>query len=131
MKTKRFNEKVAKAKKFVKNLSAHSLTDNETLLLARGIKYIINPTNRNAQTAIMNDFMEFQRKIRLLYLHKDKEEYKLHPFYKNTGFKPHYSCPTVENYLFATRMEISKINISKHKSNISYGERTAIKINKL
>ena len=67
--------------------------------------------------------------IRLTYLYKngDETDYIKHPFYTNTGYKPQFSCPAVENYLFATKVELSKIDICKQKSNITKGERLALK----
>ena len=118
---------VKNAKLFVKNLSGHNLTDHETLLLAKGVKFIINPSNKNAIRNVMEDFDEFSRKLRCRYLYNDGRIYKRHPFYINSGYKPLDSCPAIENYIFSTKIELSRMKINKHTRNISAEELSAIR----
>ncbi|CAG2206273.1 unnamed protein product [Mytilus edulis] len=118
---------VKNAKLFVKNLSGHNLTDHETLLLAKGVKFIINPSNKNAIRNVMEDFDEFSRKLRCRYLYNDGRIYKRQPFYINSGYKPLDSCPAIENYIFSTKIELSRMKINKHTRNISAEELSAIR----
>ena len=121
------NDKITKAKTFVRNLSGKHLTNNEYLLLAKGIKYIISPSNKLTKKEIIKDFDEFSRKLRCMYLFEDGTKYEPHPFYTNTGYKPKTSCNAIENYIFATKLELSKLSITKRKSNITKAELEALK----
>ncbi|CAC5405877.1 unnamed protein product [Mytilus coruscus] len=118
---------VKNAKLFVKNLSGHNLTDHETLLLAKGVKFKINPSNKNAIRNVMKDFDEFSRKLRCRYLFNDGRIYKIHPFYINSGYKPLDSGAAIENYIFSTKIELSRMKINKHTRNISAEELSAIR----
>ena len=121
-----FDNKITNAKKFVKNLSGKHLTNEEYIILAKGIKYVISPSNRLTKKEIIKDFDEFSRKLRCMYLFNDGTIYDPHPFYINTGYKPKTSCNAIENYIFATKLELSKLSIEKRKSNITKGELEAL-----
>ena len=121
-KTNIYKKRIESAKKFVMNLSAHELSDNEILLLAKGIKFIKTPSTKNANRMLLNDFDEFARKMRCTYLFNNGMEYEKHPFYLNTGFSPNYSCAALENYLFATKLELSKIKLKKRLPNLKKDE---------
>ncbi|CAG2232626.1 unnamed protein product [Mytilus edulis] len=75
----------------------------------------------------MNDFEEFERKLRCHYLFHDSKNDSKHPFYINSGYKPAYSCGTLENYLFATKYELSKINLKKMSPNLNKNEQKALR----
>ncbi|CAG2230600.1 unnamed protein product [Mytilus edulis] len=75
----------------------------------------------------MKDFDEFSRKLRCRYLYNDGRIYKRQPFYINSGYKPLDSCPAIENYIFSTKIELSRMKINKHTRNISAEELSAIR----
>ena len=72
----------------------------------------------------MKDFNEFQRKMRCQYLFDDGSTYSKHPFYINTGYEPQYSSEALDNYIFATKYELSKIKIQKVLPNLTPTEKT-------
>lgn len=118
---------IEKAKSFVKNLSQRVLEDDEWLLLSKGVKFIPQPSLKGLRKSIMNDFEEFERKLRCHYLFHDSKNDSKHPFYINSGYKPAYSCGTLENYLFATKYELSKINLKKMSPNLNKNEQKALR----
>ena len=111
----------------MRNFSSQKLSNNEILLLSKGVKFIATPSSKGAVRTILKDFEEFERKMRCQYLFDDGKSYIQHPFYLNTGFTPYNSCETLENYLFATRLEISKLKTIQQRSNLNNEERMALK----
>jgi len=63
--------KIAQAKKHVINLSQRQLSDNEYLLLSRGLKFIPTPFVKGAKAEVLKDFDELVRKMRCRYLYHD------------------------------------------------------------
>ena len=104
---KTFQNKVTKAKEHVINLSSRKLTDNEYLLLARGLKFIPTPSIKFAKVKLMRDFDEFARKLRCRYLFQNQNSEELHPFRINSNYEPPFTCHTLENYISLTRFELS------------------------
>ena len=127
LKLTKIAKKIKDAKKFVKNFSSHILTDNEILLLSKGVKFIPTPKTERTTINLMKNFSEFERRMRCTYLYESGIKYTKHPFYLNTGFKPNYSCEAIENYLFATKYEISKIRLQKQNPNITFQEKKALR----
>lgn len=118
--------KISKAQSYVLNLSNHSLTESETLLLSKGLKYIPTPKTKNVKNKVMKDFLEFARKLKCKYHFSTDENERLHPFRENTGYKPSYTCQALENYIDLTQLEVSSIQIKSNVSNISPSERRAM-----
>ena len=54
--------------KYIKNLSAKTLTDHETALLAKGLKFIPTPPNSASHNNLLKDFEAFTRSMRLQYI---------------------------------------------------------------
>ncbi|KAK3109108.1 hypothetical protein FSP39_023246 [Pinctada imbricata] len=117
---------VANAKKFVLNLSIYTLSNNEYLLLGKGLKYIPTPSNVNVQRQILKDFDEFSRKLRCKYMFENKDKPVIHPFRTNTGFKPGPTCNALENYIHKTKLELSSIPLKERQENLSISERNAL-----
>lgn len=115
-------KKVRDAKQYVKNLSSYKLNDNEILLLAKGVKFIPTPKIERSVKKLMNDFSEYERRMRCSFLFEDGNETSIHPFYQKSGFKPNYSCEALENYLFATKYELSKIKPRRGRPNLTKEE---------
>ena len=118
--------KLANARKFVLNLSKYTLSNNEVLLLAKGLKFIPTPPYSNVKNLLMKDFDEFARKLRCRYLFDDGTHENLHPFRTNTGYKPPPTCNALENYIEKTKLELSSIPIKVQRDNLSSLEREAL-----
>ena len=58
---------ISRASKHVMNLSQKQLKDCEIKILAKGLKFIPTPINKNVQRNIASDFDEFARKLRCKY----------------------------------------------------------------
>lgn len=109
-KTNIYKKRIESAKKFVMNLSAHELSDNEILLLAKGIKFIKTPSTKNANRMLLNDFDEFERKMRCTYLFNNGMEYEKHPFYLNTGFSPITPVLLLKTIYLRPNLSSAKLN---------------------
>jgi hypothetical protein len=51
---------------------------------------------------------------------------EIHPFQLKSGYRPHFSCNTLEKYIFQTRNELSSLQIRKFRDNLSISERKCI-----
>ena len=51
---------------------------------------------------------------------------EIHPFQLKSGYRPHFSCNTLENYIFQNRHELSSLQIRKFRDNLSILERKSI-----
>ena len=126
-KCKKHEAKVQRAKQYVFNMSKRPLTDNEALLLSKGLKFIPSPREKNAKRALMKSFNEFERKLRCKYHFHDNKDSTLHPFRVKSGYTPGYTCDALEQYIELTKLELSSIQTRKIDDNISLKERHAIK----
>ena len=74
------NEKINRAKTFIKNISDVSLTNNEILVLSKNLKFV--PTPRPPTTRdIIKDFDDLARRMRTrLWIYLKKAKRKLDPF---------------------------------------------------
>ena len=97
-------KKIKNAKQYVKNFSSHVLTDTQILLLSKGVKFIPTPTPERSILHLMNDFKEFERRMRCTFNFDSGKEHDIHPFYQRTGFKPSYSCEALENYFICNKI---------------------------
>ncbi|XP_063448192.1 serine-aspartate repeat-containing protein C-like [Mytilus trossulus] len=119
-------QRTAHAKKHVINLSKRRLSNQEYILLAKGLKFIPTPSSKNAKMSILKDYNEFARKLRCRYMFS-QEKTDLHPFRNNTGYKPASTCHTLENYIELTKLELSFLPIERNvKNNLTKGERIAL-----
>lgn len=116
---------IKQAKQHVVNLSMKTLTDNEYLLLSKGLKFIPAPALKGAKNDLMRDFNEFARKLRCKFLFYSKNE-NIHPFRENSKYEPHYSCDALENYIFQTKHELSSMQPRRFRDNLKPGERSSI-----
>ena len=121
IKSTKLAKKIQDAKKYVRNFSSHPL------ILSKGVKFIPTPKSEKCNIALMRDFSNFERRMRCTYLFTKEDNKQMHPFYIKTGYSPAYSCEALENYLFATRYEISKIKPEKQICNISRSEWNALR----
>lgn len=126
----RYNKRktdIENAKKFVRNFSSKNLNEHEILVLSKGVKFIPTSKTKNWKRQLMQDFEEYARKMRCQFLFEKNSSQEIHTFYQPTKYAPHNSCDALENYLFATKYEISKIEQTKTRSNLSIPERNALK----
>ncbi|CAG2193652.1 unnamed protein product [Mytilus edulis] len=126
--TKHFHENVKKALNYIEVFSRENLTNYEILVLAKGLKFIPSPDVKYIKQNLLRDFDELGRKMRCKYHFSDKTNADTnHPFRIKSGFKPSLANNTIENYLFATKMEICRLKINKVRNNLSKHERAALK----
>lgn len=61
-----------------------------------------------------------------LYFDDGSNTYNRHPFLLKHVYKPSWANNAIDNYLFATRIELEKIQINTFKDNPSKSERIAL-----
>ena len=66
--------KILQAKEHVINLTQKTLTDEEYILLAKGLKFVPTPSTKMSKRHLMNDFHEFSRKMRCKLLFHNKND---------------------------------------------------------
>ncbi|CAG2226763.1 unnamed protein product [Mytilus edulis] len=116
---------LSQARKQVVNLSHRKLTDDEYLVLSRGLKFIPSPSVKRAKQDLLHDFDELARKMRCRYLYHGNLD-EIHPFRVKSGHTPPLTCNTLENYLFNTKHELSSMQIRKFRNNLSLSQRSGI-----
>lgn len=73
-------QRAAHTKKHVLNLLKRKLSNQEYILLAKGLKFIPTPSSKNAKMSILKDYNEFARQLRCRYMFSHEEKNYLHPF---------------------------------------------------
>ena len=68
--------------KYVKSVSTKILTDHETALLAKGLKFIPTTTKPASHKNLLKDFEAFSRSMRLQYIFANSKS-KPHSLYVN------------------------------------------------
>lgn len=99
-------QNLAETHKFVFNLSRHKLNDNEYSLLAKGLKFIPSPKQKNIKRRILKDFDEFARKLRCRYYFDTGAVSKHHPFRKSSEYQPPTTFNELEQYIDKTKLEL-------------------------
>jgi hypothetical protein len=123
MQLRKHTFKIAQAKKkHVINLSQRQLSDNEYLLLSRGLKFIPRPFVKGAKAEALKDFDELTRKMRCRYLYHDNSN-DIHPFKSKAGYTLPPACGVLENYIYKTRHELSSLQVRKFRDNLNAMER--------
>lgn len=65
-------------------------------------------------------------RCRVLFF-SNENDINLHPLYINTNSNiRHTTCTALENYIFATKMELCKIHFHKFRNNLNKAERAAL-----
>ena len=122
----KLEEKVTIAKKHVINLSKRKLSDQEYILLAKGLKFIPTPMAKFAKHNLLRDFDEFSRILRCRYFYEQNDT-TVHPFRSKSGYQPPFTCHTLENYINLTRLEISSMPVDKNiQPNLTNQEMSAL-----
>ena len=119
--------KLQKAMKYIRNLSSHQLTEGEILLLGRGLKF--TPSTKWSVHQALNDFKLFEKKLRWKYLlHiNDCDNETKPPFSVISKRTPPMANAIIENYIEATKKDLSDILDLKLIHNLSKEETQAIK----
>ena len=75
----------------------------------------------------MKDFSELTRKMKCKLHYGTGNDSKIHPFYTKTNFEPPPGKSAMENHIYATKIEISRMHMNDYKDNLTKQERKAIK----
>ena len=83
----RYNNIIESHRKHIRNLSNEQLTDEQIILLSRGLKFIPTPitTENNIRRELLKDFDLFARRMRLQYIYYGKEKSHIHVTSNQTG----------------------------------------------
>ena len=113
--------------KYVKSVSTKILTDHETALLAKGLKFIPTTTKPASHKNLLKDFEAFSRSMRLQYSFANSKS-KPHSFHvKSTWQTPPQPSVASESYLERTKYEIASITFFLLRDNLSAKQRQALK----
>ena len=129
-KNRKVYSNVLYAKEHVFNLTKSKLTDNEYLLLAKGMKFIPTPSTKVAKNDLLKDFDELARKMRCKFNFQMKCD-NIHPFYTKSGYEPPKMIGALETYIDKTKLELSSIQVKKCSHNLPQLERRALITRKL
>ncbi|CAG2211215.1 unnamed protein product [Mytilus edulis] len=130
---KSYKRKLKETSKSINNLkyidmyTKQKLNENEISILAKGLKFVPSPNIKNAKANLLIDFQELARKMRCKYQFDDgSNKFIPHPFQQKTGYNPSLANNAIEDYIFATKIEIGKLNTKKIKSKMSIKEKIAL-----
>ena len=109
--------------KAVVNLSSYELSNEERILLSRGLSFCPEPTYVN-KFHIYRDTLLFNRRLRLKHHFKDTEHRDYDPFGVPTGWTPPVGKPPhLDTYINVTTREILDHNITpKNCTNLTNNE---------
>ena len=126
----RFDAQTGANKKHIKNLSNVELTNDQINLLAKGLKFIPTPKQKEIQVRreLLKDFDQFTRRMRLQYIYHG-ENNEPHPFHIKSGWIPPVQhSVTLESYQEETRVLLAEAQFSKPMNNLSHNEQRELKI---
>ncbi|XP_061170257.1 uncharacterized protein LOC133179540 [Saccostrea echinata] len=125
-KIREHKNKVLIARDHVFNLTPDRLSDEEYLLLAKGLKFVPSSISHQVKQQVMRDFNEFARKLKCKYMFHDPDsDNNIHPFRMKSGFEPEIMNNSVQTYIDNTRLELSSMEVRKSTDNLSISERQA------
>ena len=114
--------------KYIKNLSNKKITDAQIKLISHGLKFIpVNKLNKNRiRRQSLQDFETFARRMRLKYMFYGHNR-NVHPFYVKSNWNPPVQrSVALESYLEEVKLQLTKIQITKPKQNLSRDEQKAL-----
>ena len=117
---------VHNAKQYVYNLANIQLSDDQYIVLGKGLKFIPTPKKYNIGRNILADFNEFARKLRCRYHFGEIDNNNLHPFRQKSFYQPTPGCFELENYLDLTRFELSNLNYHNNFYNFTKKQQTEL-----
>lgn len=113
-------------KKCIRNFSKSEFNIHELRVMAKGIKFIPHQDHGNIRKQIIRDFRELGRKMRCKFHYGSNEDKDVHPFYTKNNFTPPPGNKALENYLFATEIELEKMQLNRQIYNLTPQEKLAI-----
>ena len=125
----KFDAQKEVSKKHIKHLSNVELTIDQINLLAKGLKFIPTPKQKEIQIRrhLLKDFDQFARRMRLQYIYH-RENNEPHPFHVKSGWIPPVQhSEALESYLEETRVLLAEVQLSKPKNNLSHNEQRELK----
>ena len=114
--------------KYIKNLSNKKITDAQIKLISHGLKFIpVNKLNKNRiRRQLLQDFETFARRMRLKYMFYGHNR-NVHPFYVKSNWNPPVQrSVALESYLEEVKLQLTEIQITKPKQNLSRDEQKAL-----
>ena len=114
--------------KYIKNLSNKKITDAQIKLISHGLKFIpVNKLNKNRiRRQLLQDFETFARRMRLKYMFYGHNR-NVHPFYAKSNWNPPVQrSVALECYLEEVKLQLTEIQITKPKQNLSRDEQKAL-----
>ena len=114
--------------KYIKNLSNKKITDSQIKLISHGLKFIpVNKLNKNRiRRQLLQDFETFARRMRLKYMFYGHNR-NVHPFYVKSNWNPPVQrSVALESYLEEVKLQLTEIQITKPKQNLSRDEQKAL-----
>ena len=108
--------------KFIKNLSNNKLTDAQTKLISRGLKFIpVTKVHKNKiRRQLLQDFEHFARRMRLKYIFHGQNK-DIHPFYVKSNWNPPVQqSVALESYLEDVKIQLAETKIMKPKQSAKH-----------
>ncbi|XP_071150281.1 uncharacterized protein [Mytilus edulis] len=120
-------KKIESSRQYIEVFSQTEPSDSEISLLAKGLKFIPAPAEKNIKRNLLQSFDKLARKMRLKFLFYGNENViNNHPFTMKSGYTPNFANTDIENYIFATKIELGRIHLHKFKDNLTKSERMAL-----
>ncbi|VDI73168.1 peptide-methionine (R)-S-oxide reductase [Mytilus galloprovincialis] len=120
-------KKIELSRQYIEVFSQTEPSDSEISLLAKGLKFIPAPAEKNIKRNLLQSFDKLARKMRLKFLFYGNENViNNHPFTMKSGYTPNLANTAIENYIFATKIELGRIHLHKFKDNLTKSERMAL-----
>ena len=115
------------AKTCVKNFSNYSLTNEQLIVLSKGMKFIPHRFIKQIKSNTIQAFNNLARNLRCKYELSDGNDYQKHPFYIHSNYRPKQASNAIESYIFHTKIEIGDMKLNKTNYNLSKEEWIALK----
>ncbi len=123
----RRKRRLDEAKKHIVNLSSKTLTEEEIIVLHKGLSYIPT-TNVPNRSILLQDYGAYIRRLRLTYRFRNSTtEYKKNPFKKKSTYIPPHGNTALETYITNTERELRELLPTKPRMNLRKEEFVALK----
>ena len=113
--------------KHIVNLSSHTLSSVETLVLSKGLTFVPS-TTRARRSILLNDFGKFARRLRIQHIFRDSpREYRKNPFHVPSSWTPPTTDnPELESYIKNTRSKVMNLPFDQQRSNLTSEKHDAL-----
>lgn len=117
---KRSRDKTSDLSKYIRNLSDRVLTEDEVIVLSRGLNYIPNVQNPPDYTVPLD---RLTRSLRVRFFFRNSTEpYQGHPFRKRSTWVPPPASQDIESYLTSLPLKLDGIPPQPFKINLNRRE---------